>query len=365
MNQSDSILTQSPQALTQQLADWGIPSWRTKQIQEWIFHHRAVSFEACANLPKTLREKLSSHYKFYSAPLLCVTGHEGETRKFLWKLCDGNLIESVLIPAPAANTGHTSSNSEENRNTLCISTQVGCACGCKFCASGRSGFIRNLAPEEIIDQLLGAERWNPHQNKRLIHNLVIMGMGEPLANYENLMKALSIMNAEWGANIGARKITVSTSGLAPKIRRLAAEEAQYRLSISLHAATDAVRSLIMPINRKYPLKELLDACEAYQQTKGRMISFEYILIDRLNDTPSQCQGLIRIARRFHAHINLIPYNPVEGCDFKRPPQETIRKFTSELLAAGISATLRQEKGGNIDAACGQLRLRKMKDLSEK
>ena len=350
----DSIFSQSLESLQDQFALWGEPRWRAGQLMEWIYRKFAGGFDECSNLSKPLRAKLKEKYSFSLAPLITVTGQEHETRKFLWRLEDGNLVESVLIPA---------GSEEGGRHTLCVSTQVGCAYGCRFCASGRSGFVRDLTAAEIVGQFLGAEAWHRRQSgakdDRLLSNIVVMGMGEPLSNYENLMRALSIINAPWGGNLGARKITISTSGLAPQIRRLAGEEPQYRLAISLHAAEDAVRDQIMPVNRKYPLNELLAACEAYQHAKGRMISFEYILIDRINDTPHQCDLLAGIARRFHAHVNLIPFNKVDGCAFRCPPPDVIQGFFAHLQKRGISVTLRQKKGGDINAACGQLRLRKM------
>src|SRR5260221_14221689 len=254
------------------------------------------------------------------------------TQKLLWKLADGAFIESVWIPANPALYGEAS-----DRHTLCVSTQVGCAYGCKFCASGLDGWKRNLAPNEIVEQVLAIERWNERESKadsretsaeasgprpstfdtRLINNLVIMGMGEPLANYENLLKALRILNAPWGGGIGARKITISTSGLVPQIRRLADEPEQFRLAISLHGATELVRQRIMPVNRKYPLSELTAACEYYQRNKGRMITFEYILIAGVNDALDQVKPLAALAQRLHAQVNLIPYNLVEGLSWER------------------------------------------------
>jgi 23S rRNA (adenine2503-C2)-methyltransferase len=290
-------------------------------------------------------------------------GSRDTTQKFLWQLSDHSLIESVLIPANPALYGEAS-----DRHTLCVSTQVGCAYGCRFCASGLDGFKRNLRPEEIIDQILAVERWhanqtltaageNPGETERLVSNLVIMGMGEPLANYDHLLKALKILNAPWGGAIGARKITVSTSGLAPQIRRLADEPTQFRLAISLHGATDEVRNKIMPVNRKYPLKELADACEYYQEKKGKRITFEYILISGVNDAIDQTKPLAALARRLHAKVNLIPYNKVEGLSWERPDEPRQIAFLKALEQQGITATLRIEKGHDIDAACGQLRLR--------
>ncbi|MDI9401467.1 MAG: 23S rRNA (adenine(2503)-C(2))-methyltransferase RlmN [Limisphaerales bacterium] len=362
------ILSQTVERLEEEFLAWGEQRWRAGQLLDWIYRKHVSSFAACTNLSKTLRQKLEGHFSFYIPPLLHQSDPGDETQKFLWKLEDGSLVESVLLEAPSESESTQEGRGSAGRKTLCLSTQVGCAYGCKFCASGRSGFVRNLTAAEMVEQFLGVERWNRARGydlpERWISNIVVMGMGEPLANYEELLCALSILNAPWGGGVGARKITISTSGLVPEILRLAAEPEQYRLAISLHGASDEVRSRIMPINRKYPLAALLKACGEYQRAKGRMISFEYILIERLNDTPEQCHGLAAIARRFHAHVNLISYNRVEGCDFSRPPAEVIQRFYRELLSLGVSTTLRQEKGGDLDAACGQLRLRKMQDLAE-
>jgi 23S rRNA (adenine2503-C2)-methyltransferase len=285
------------------------------------------------------------------------------------------LIESVLIPANPALYGDAS-----DRHTLCVSTQVGCAYGCKFCASGLDGLKRNLTPDEIVEQVLAVERLSPQSTVRsqssaaqpgtgdsglrTVDNLVIMGMGEPLANYDNLLKALRILNAPWGGGIGARKITISTSGLAPQIRRLAGEPLQFRLAISLHGATDEVRNKIMPVNRKYPLKELVAACEEYQGQKGRMLTFEYILIAGVNDSIEQAKPLAALARRLFAKVNLIPYNQVEGLPWERPDEETQEKFLAALEKQKVIATLRREKGHDIDAACGQLRLKTERELGQ-
>ena len=239
------------------------------------------------NLPKGLRTLLQETYALHSPALARKQGSRDTTEKFLWRLSDGALIESVLIPASAGLFGEPS-----DRHTLCVSTQVGCAYGCKFCASGLDGWKRNLQADEIVNQVLAVERTaGPQKDGRLINNLVIMGMGEPLANYENLLQALKILNAPWGAKIGARKITVSTSGLAPQIRRLAEEPFQFRLAVSLHGATDDTRGKIMPVNKKYPLSELAAACDYYQEKKGRMITLEYILIAGVNDGLDQIPRL--------------------------------------------------------------------------
>jgi 23S rRNA (adenine2503-C2)-methyltransferase len=317
-----------------------------------------------SNLPKSLREKLREAYKLEIPQLVRVQGAKDTTQKFLWKLADSSMVESVLIPANPALYGEAS-----DRHTLCVSTQVGCAYGCKFCASGLEGWKRNLEPQEIIEQVLSIERWHAAQNPvtvandRLINNLVIMGMGEPLANYDNLMRALLILNAPWGFGIGARKITISTSGLAPQIRKLATEPFQFRLAISLHGGTDEVRNKIMPVNRKYPLAQLIAACEEYEARKGRMITLEYILIAGVNDSVDQAAPLARLAQKLHAKINLIPYNKVEDLPWERPTEEAQERFYEAVRSQGVTVTLRREKGHDIDAACGQLRLKTERELA--
>ncbi len=355
---------------------WEQPVYRVTQLLEWLYVRRVTSWDAMTNLPKTLRAQLAENYSLQSLELVRKQGARDITQKFLWKLADGALIESVLIPANPALYGEAS-----DRHTLCISTQVGCAYGCKFCASGLDGWKRNLAPNEIVEQVLAIERWNENESKvekskeensvsktasldsRLINNLVIMGMGEPLSNYENLLKALRILNAPWGGGIGARKITISTSGLVPQIRRLADEPEQFRLAISLHGATDEVRARIMPVNRKYPLKELTAALEYYQAQKDRMITFEYILIAGVNDALEQTRPLGALAHHLRAKVNLIPYNRVEGLPWQRPSEEVCEDFLAALEQQKIPATLRREKGGDIDAACGQLRLKTERELA--
>jgi 23S rRNA (adenine2503-C2)-methyltransferase len=367
------IKSQLREEVQTQFQDWSQPEYRVEQLLEWLYLHRVTHWDAMSNLPKALREQLRQTYALGTIELLRKQGSRDTTEKFLWRLNDHALIESVLIPANPALYGESS-----DRHTLCVSTQVGCAYGCKFCASGLEGWKRNLRPEEIVEQILAVERWhgqetrnsepgtrNPEpgtQNPRLINNLVIMGMGEPLANYDNLIKALKILNAPWGGGIGARKITVSTSGLAPQIRKLADEPLQFRLAVSLHGATDETRQKIMPINRKYPLSELTAACEYYQQKKGRMITLEYILIAGVNDSLDQIKPLARLAHRLHAKVNLIPYNRVEGLPWERPAEAAQEAFLSALETQKIAATLRREKGHDIEAACGQLRLKTEREM---
>lgn len=356
--------------LEAQFKDWAVPAFRVTQLLEWLYVRRVANWDAMTNLPKGLREKLREQFSLQTLERVRKQGARDTTQKFLWKLADGQFIESVLIPANPALYGDAS-----DRHTLCISTQVGCAFGCKFCASGLEGWKRNLAPYEMVEQVLAVERSfqspkyfeksessKPQFRDRHIDNIVVMGMGEPLANYDNLLNALKILNAPWGGGIGARKITISTSGLAPQIRQLADEPLQFRLAISLHGATDEVRNQTMPVNRKYPLKELVAACADYQNKKGRMITIEYILISGVNDSLEQTKPLAALAKKLFAKVNLIPYNQVEGLPWERPPEQVCEKFLAALEKQKVTATLRREKGGDIDAACGQLRLKTEKEL---
>jgi 23S rRNA (adenine2503-C2)-methyltransferase len=349
--------------LRSRFAEWKQPAYRVEQLLKWLYEQRVTSWEAMSNLPKSLRDLLRENYSLRTLELVRKQGSRDTTQKFLWRLEDHALIESVLIPANPALYGEAS-----DRHTLCVSTQVGCAYGCKFCASGLDGWKRNLKPDEIVEQVLAVERWHAADKtadakERLVNNLVIMGMGEPLANYDNLLKALKILNAPWGGGIGARKITVSTSGLVPQIRKLADEPLQFRLAISLHGATDETRNKIMPVNRKYPLAELTAACEYYQQKKERMITLEYILIAGVNDVIAETKPLARLAHRLHAKVNLIPYNTVEDLPWKRPDESAQEAFLEALEKQDVTATLRREKGHDIDAACGQLRLKTERELA--
>ncbi|MGI8431535.1 MAG: 23S rRNA (adenine(2503)-C(2))-methyltransferase RlmN [Chthoniobacterales bacterium] len=332
--------------LTPLLAAQGQPAYRAKQVMDWLYEKRVDSFAAMTDLPAAMRTWLDAEFSFVRPEVVRVLGSKDTTRKFLFRLADGSLIESVLIPASPALYGETS-----DRRTACVSTQVGCAYGCKFCASGLDGFTRNLAASEIVDQLLAIEK----ESGERIDNIVFMGMGEPLANLTNLLAAVRIINAPWGLEIGARHITISTSGLAPQIRKLAQEPTQFRLAISLHGATDAVRDQIMPVNRRYPLATLLDACAAYVAEKKRLM-FEYILIAGVNDSDEQAHALARHALRLAAKVNLIPYNTVEGLEWSRPSRNRQETFLRILREHGAVATLRREKGHDIAAACGQLRL---------
>ena len=333
--------------LREQLADLGEPSYRAGQITDWLYKKRVNAIEQMSDLPRLLRTRLMEIFSFNQIDVVRVLGARDSTRKFLFRLADGRLIESVLIPASPAFYGARS-----DRQTICVSTQVGCAYGCKFCASGLEGFSRNLSANEIVDQIMAVEC----EAAKKIDNVVFMGMGEPLANFENVLRAIRIINAPWGLAIGARHITVSTSRLAPQIRKLAEEPLQIRLAISLHGATDEVRNRIMPINRRYNVETLLSACDYYNRHKKQRLTFEYVLIADVNDTDQQARLLSQHARRLSANVNLIPYNSVSGLPWMRPSENRQEKFLSILQAEGIPATLRREKGHDIDAACGQLRL---------
>lgn len=337
-----------------ELLEWcqahGEPLFRGRQILDWLYGKTVEHWTQMSNLPTVLKEKLSKAFVLNLPEVVKVQGAVDTTRKFLLKLSDHQWIETVLIPASMGLYGE-----KADRLTLCVSTQVGCAYGCKFCASGMDGFRRNLTSAEIVGEWIRIQK----EAGQRIGNLVFMGMGEPLANYENLMRAIQILNAPWGMGLGARKITISTSGLAPQIEQLALEEGQIRLAISLHGARDEVRHQIMPVNRKYPLTRLMTACEKYQALKGRLITFEYILLKGINDDLSEVPHLARLARRAHAKVNLIPFNEVEGTSFQRPDDGQCERFCEALSQEGIISTLRKEKGHDIDAACGQLRLRQV------
>ena len=330
------------------------PSYRANQITHWLYQKRVNSFAEMTDLPQALRTKLADDFSFDNIDTLRVLGSKDATQKFLFRLSDGNLIESVLIPASPALYG-----SPSDRRTICVSTQVGCAYGCKFCASGLDGWKRNLRADEIVNQIMMVEKASGER----IDNIVFMGMGEPLANYDNVMRAIQILNAPWGIGIGARHITISTSGLVPQIRQLADQPLQIRLAVSLHGASDDVRSRIMPINRKYNLSALLDACRYFTSRKKQRITFEFILIAQVNDSDEEARQLAKHARALEAKVNLIPYNKVEGLDWTQPSSDRQKRFLAVLRAADVRATLRREKGDDIAAACGQLRLQTQRRMA--
>lgn len=324
--------------LSEYLKEQNLPSYRGKQIFAWIYQKNITSWEQMTNLPKELRQNfIEKGMELNSVSLLSRHQDVDGTVKYLFQLADGECVESVFLP-------------ETDRYTVCFSTQAGCAMGCIFCATGQNGFQRNLSPAEIIDQILQVSRISGAK----ITNIVAMGQGEPLLNYDSLLKAIKILNNPQGLGLGARRITVSTCGIIPGIKKLALEGIQVNLAISLHAANDELRNQLMPINRKYPIEPLLEACRYYIEHTGRRVTFEYTLIDGINDRPEDLKELICQLSGLLCHINLIPFNPIPGSNFKRTSPEGIQKFAMELNNGGIETTVRKERGSALTAACGQL-----------
>jgi 23S rRNA (adenine2503-C2)-methyltransferase len=323
--------------LRAELAAMGEKPFRAAQIFDWLYHKRASDFAAFTSLSKDLRDKLAARFAIGGPRLESRLDAGDGTAKLLFKLADGPAVETVLIPSG-------------QRTTVCLSTQAGCKFACAFCASGLHGFTRNLSPAEIIGQVLAAE-------KALgagLTNYVFMGMGEPLDNFDNLAKAIGIMNAPEGLGIAARRMTVSTAGFIPGMARLKDLALQVNLSISLHAAADKLRDRLMPINKKHPLEKLIAACEDYVRSGGRMITLEYILLRGVNDSLDAADGLAGISRRLRAKVNLIAYSPVAGLPFETPPEAEVERFRRWLEERKVHVTLRLSKGKEILAACGQL-----------
>ena len=317
---------------------WGEPKFRADQICQWIYSHKAFSYDLMSNLSKDLRAKLNENVSM-TLPILIKTASSGGTIKYLWQLMDGARIESVLLN----HGGH---------KTACISTQVGCPLGCAFCATGSMGFKRNLSSGEILGQFLLMESMQPD---KAVNNIVFMGMGEPLLNEDNLFKAIRTLNHAKMRNLGARHITISTSGIVPGIEDLADFEVPLRLSVSLHASNDELRSRLMPINKKYPLQRLVDALKFYKKRTGERITIEYILIANINDEPKYAYEMAALLNGLEPYINLIPYNPVKNNKkFKRSTDGAIKKFCAALTELKIEFEVRRERGSDIAAACGQL-----------
>jgi len=327
------------------VTDLGEASFRAKQIANWTYKKGVIDFDGMTNLNQELQDKLNE--VAYISQLKEITRAESKdgTIKFLFELIDGKRIETVLMPY------------KDGRNSVCVSTQVGCGMGCNFCATGLQGLERNLTTGEIVGQVLTVQRLiskgefgNPP-----ITNIVFMGMGEPLANYDNLLSAINLLNDEKGLNISMRRMTISTCGLVPKIEKLADEQLQVVLAISLHAANDRLRSDMMPINEEYPLSELVGVCQYYIEKTNRRVTFEYALIDGVNNKPKDAKSLANLLSGLLCHVNLIPINPVDELELVRPDRRDIKRFKEVLSKSGIEATVRVERGKDIDAACGQLR----------
>lgn len=356
------IQGETVESLTAAMKLVGQPAFRAGQIFDWIYKKRVRNWSDMSNLPRSLREWLEGTFDLHPTAIVLTKNADDVTDKLLLRLRDGSLIETVIIRAPQHGVGMNRS-----RKTICVSTQVGCAYGCKFCASGLAGWKRDLSAGEIVAQLLEVcaleDERTPRAKAELasFDNIVVMGMGEPLANYDNLIRALTIANDSKGLGFGARRVTVSTSGLVPQILKLADEQLGFRLAISLHGATNEVREKIMPINRRYPLEQLIPAVKTFSRRHGRMLTLEFILIEDINDTLDQAERLAEIALDLHAHVNLIPYNTVEGLEWRRPSLRRQDRFLGILKSQSVSVTIRREKGHDIAAACGQLRLKVEKD----
>ncbi len=335
----------------------GEPGYRAKQLRKWIYRGLASSYEDMSDLPAAFRQKLTATTRLHSLkPVYEETSRDG-TIKILFSLADGQTIESALMSYQE--------EGGEVRRTLCVSTQVGCAIGCPFCATGGQGFQRNLTAGEIIDQALyfahRLQNHNVNGKSRRLTNIVFMGMGEPLANYDALRQAMELLNSPDGFGLGARNMTVSTAGLVPQILQLSREKLQTGLAVSLHASDNQLRDRLVPINQKYPLEKLIPACREYYLETGRRVSFEYILFKDINDAPRQAQSLARLLRGFNCHVNLIPANANVDPTYQPPSRRDILNFERELKEAGINATLRESRGQDISAGCGQLRSRIIRD----
>lgn len=316
----------------------GYPAYRAQQILSGAYRRRVASFAELSELPRDVRADLAATFALPSLiPSLVAQASDG-TRKVLFQLDGDARVESVLIPDPP-------------RLTLCISSQAGCGMGCAFCATARLGLLRNLTATEIVGQVLAAQRLL--QADERISNIVFMGMGEPLANYEPVRQAIEILTAEWGVGFSARRITVSTVGLLPVMQRLVRDTAVH-LAVSLTATTDDQRAALMPVNRRYPLAALLDMCRALPIPQRRRITFEYVLLDGINDSLEDAARLVRLLHGIRSKVNLIPFNPFPGAGFQSAPPLTIRRFQERLLAGGVHATVRESRGRDIQAACGQL-----------
>jgi len=353
-----SIFGETLESFEEAIIEGGFPKYRAKQVLDWVYKKRVKSWDAMRNLPKDFKAWLVENYEMHVTRIILDKQSNDITNKFLVQLEDQSLIETVLIRAPQIGVGQ-----KDSRKTVCVSIQVGCAYGCKFCASGLLGFKRNLVASEVVAQLMhmceveASDSRDKSNDSVSFDNIVFMGMGEPLANFDTLVRVLRILNAPWGMNIGARRITVSTSGLAPEISKLGDEGLPIRLAISLHGATNEVRDKIMPINKRYPLEELIPAAQSFQDKIGRMLTLEFILIEGINDSLDQARALAKIARKLHAHVNCIPYNKVEGLEWKRPSITRQNRFVDILKKERVSVTIRREKGHSINAACGQLKLK--------
>jgi 23S rRNA (adenine2503-C2)-methyltransferase len=336
----NEITPRVEELLSEHFSQNKVPAYRVKQALAWIYEKDATGFAEMTDLPTAVRKSLSDAFDFTNPAMARVEVSQDGTAKHLWRLHDGELIESVLIPV-------------KDRLTLCMSSQAGCAMACTFCATGWSGYRRNLTPGEIIAQFRGARRWARENKRGPITNIVYMGMGEPLMNRKSVMRSLTLLNRAY--HFGARRITVSTVGVVPGILEMAEREEQFRLAVSLHAPNHELRKKIVPIEAKYPLPELLDALRKFDAAGGRRITFEYVMIDGVTDGIELANELADLVSEFGAHVNLIPYNPIPGPNWKPSTKEQIHRFMDTLEDRGVRTSIRGPRGRDIAAACGQLR----------
>ncbi len=334
------LLNQSIDDFTRWLAEHGQPAFRANQVRRWLFATRATGFAEMTDLPQPLRESLTADFQIWSASVVRHSNADDGTEKLLLQLADGGRIECVLLR-------------DGPRRTICISTQVGCAMGCVFCASGLDGVDRNLTMGEIVEQMLLLARLLP-LDERLSH-IVVMGMGEPLANLDRLLPALAQASSQNGMGISPRRITISTVGLPPAIDRLCELKCQYNLAVSIHAPNDALRDQLVPVNKNIHLKPIIAAADRYFDVSGRRLTFEYVLLSELNDRVEHAEELVKLLRGRLALLNVIPYNPVAGLPYRTPTATAQRRFREILEAGGINVQFRERKGDAINAACGQLR----------
>ena len=329
----------SQSELEEFIASFGKERYRSIQILRWLYQKGVHAIDQMTNLSKRFRDELSQVSFVSNLHFLKVEQDRDGTKKFLFQLEDGNRIESVLIP-------------DKKRLTLCVSTQSGCALGCRFCLTGRNGFKRNLSVSEILNQILSVREMLV--DEKSITNVVLMGMGEPLANYENTLKAIGLMANPDAFKFSSRRVTLSTVGLLPELERLAQEKIQFRLAISLNASDEDSRSHLMPINRHYPLRKVLEACRNFPLRPRARITFEYVLVEGVNDSPQDARRLLRLLKGIPSKVNLIPLNEAPGIPFKKPSEEKILQFQEILMEGGLTAIVRKSKGAEISAACGQL-----------
>ena len=348
MTEKKDIKSLSLKELTEEMQQMGEKAFRAKQLYEWMHVKLAEGFSDMTNISGALKEKCEEHYAYTNLQLVQVQESKLDgTRKFLFELYDGNVVESVWMQY-------------KHGNSVCISSQVGCRMGCKFCASTLDGLERSLMPSEMLDQIYAITR----QTGERVSNVVVMGTGEPMDNYDNLLKFIELLSDENGLNISQRNITVSTCGLVPRMRQLADEKLQITLALSLHATTDEKRKKLMPVANSYSIEELMDACRYYFEKTGRRLTFEYALVGGVNDTDEDAKELIGLVRDLNCHINLIPVNPIKERDFVESEHKQIMAFKNKLEKNRINVTIRREMGRDIDGACGQLRRRHMENNQE-